>query len=77
MAQVGAFVNYNPSVGTPTFSIQALNSSGHVLETHDVIASAPINTTSQQNAGAFRGIVRLQNDIAAFRCTWYSFHCGR
>jgi hypothetical protein len=63
--EVGGFVNYVP--GASSFTIEALSSSGATLESYNVSSLAPISTPASFNAGAFRGIARLQDDIAAFR----------
>ncbi len=61
---VGGFVNYAPGFGDP-FTITALDNGNAVLETFDVSTNAPISTPGALNDGAFRGIVRATNDIAA------------
>jgi len=61
---VGGFVNYQPGNFDP-FVIRALDNGNAVLETFDVSIDAPINTPNALNDGAFRGIVRTSNDIAA------------
>jgi hypothetical protein len=63
---VGAFVNYGPGAG-PDPIISALNADGQVLESYDLAALAPVVTPGEVNAGAFRGILRPEGDIAAFR----------
>jgi hypothetical protein len=64
VSAVGAFENYSPGVGgTPI--IRALGLTGQVLEQYDLSLLAPIATPGGVNQGAFRGIVRLTNDIAA------------
>jgi len=65
---VGGFVNYSPGVGDP-FTITALDNGNAVLETFDVSTNAPITTPGATNDGAFRGIVRASNDIAAIELT--------
>lgn len=60
---VGGFVNYVP---TRDFIIRALDASMNPLESYEMNRSARISTGGQQNAGAFRGISRTTNDIAAF-----------
>ena len=63
---VGGFVNYAPvSYGTPI--IEVLDQNGAVLESYDIFALAPISTPDGTDEGAFRGIVRAQADIYAFR----------
>lgn len=64
---VGLFMNYAHFSGTvlgnnPT--ITALDASMVVIETYDILASAPISTPSASNAGAFRGIETGVNNIA-------------
>jgi hypothetical protein len=62
---VGGFVNYAPCCGTPFIS--ALDIGGNLLETYNILTLAPISTPGpsggQFDAGAFRGILREQNDI--------------
>lgn len=61
---VGAFMNYYPGEGTP--EIAAYDSNGNLLESWALPSAAPISTPSQENGGAFRGILRDQEDIASF-----------
>ncbi len=63
---VGAFVNYDPFM-SPQPTITALGKNGEVLEEYNLAALAPISTPSQENQGGFRGIVRNQADIYAFK----------
>ncbi len=66
---VGGFVNYGPNEFPDPFVIRALDNGDVVLETFDVRSDAPISTPAAQNDGAFRGIVRASNDIAAIELT--------
>ena len=66
---VGGFVNYAPDLFPDPFVIRALDNGNAVLETFDVRNDAPIDTPLAQNDGAFRGIVRASNDIAAIELT--------
>jgi hypothetical protein len=64
---VGEFMNYAPNNGTDA-TIAALAADGvTVLETFDLVTNAPISTPGGTDAGAFRGISRVQNDIHFFR----------
>jgi hypothetical protein len=72
VSAVGGFVNYGPNA-LPDFTISALASNGDVLESYDIFVTAPISTPGATNAGAFRGIVRAQADIAAFRISGEAF----
>lgn len=63
---VGAFVNYDPFM-SPQPTITALGKNGEVLEEYNLAVVAPISTPSQGNQGGFRGIVRGQADIYAFK----------
>ncbi len=63
---VGAFVNYDPYM-SPQPTITALGKNDEVLEEYNLATAAPISTPSQENAGGFRGIVRSQADIYAFK----------
>jgi hypothetical protein len=66
VAQVGAFINYRPTV--TSVLIEALGADGSVLESYDVTALAPIDTAPTSfNAGAFVGISRTGADIVSFR----------
>jgi len=65
---VGGFVNYAPGVFDP-FVIRALDNGDVVLETFEISNDAPISTPDAVNDGAFRGIVRASNDIAAIELT--------
>jgi len=65
IGEVGGFVNYAPNTGA--FFIEAIGAGNVVLESFNVTSLAPISTPGQTNAGAFRGIVRAQNDIVALR----------
>jgi len=62
---VGGFFNYAPG-SVPAPIITALNSQGQTLESYNIDDLAPISTPGATNAGAFRGILRNQADIAAF-----------
>lgn len=64
---VGGFVNYARDFSDPLdpFIIKALDNGNVVLEVFDVSNNAPINTPAAVNDGAFRGIVRASNEIAA------------
>lgn len=64
---VGAFLNYSPNVVDHSMILEALSSTGDVIEAYDLRTNAPISTRDGVNAGAFRGIVRDTADIAAFR----------
>jgi hypothetical protein len=67
---VGGFMNYAPGIQGVVL-IEALGSSGVVLESYVLNSDAPIITpdpaNAAKNAGAFRGIARPTNDIQAFR----------
>jgi len=64
---VGAFLNYAPNNGSDA-TIEALAANGTtVLESYDLVTLAPISTPGGVNAGAFRGISRVTNDIAFLR----------
>lgn len=65
VASVGAFLNYNSS-NSQSLIISALAADNSVLESYDVSTLAPISTPGATNSGAFRGITRSTNDIAAF-----------
>lgn len=65
VSAVGGFVNYSPGVGGNAL-MEVLDQFNNVLESYDLTAFAPISTTGQ-NAGAFRGIVRSSADIYAVR----------
>jgi hypothetical protein len=63
----GGFLNYAPANGNDA-TIEALAANGTtVLETYDLVTLAPISTPGGLNAGAFRGISRVTNDIAFLR----------
>jgi hypothetical protein len=64
VSAVGAFENYSPGVGGSPI-IRALGVTGQLLEQYDLSLLAPIVTPGGVNEGAFRGIVRSTNDIAA------------
>ncbi len=67
---VGGLINYSPNTPSGTFArISALGLNGVVLETYDLMVSAPISTPNAVNQGAFRGIVRASDDIYAFEMT--------
>jgi len=66
IAAVGGFMNYDPGYGSVT--IEALGAGSTVLESYDLTSAAPISVTGNDN-GAFRGIVRQNRDIVAFRVT--------
>ncbi len=61
---VGGTINYVPNnpAAFRFAKITALDTNGAVVETYDLMSVAPIAT----NAGAFRGILRDNDDIAAF-----------
>ncbi len=65
---VGGFVNYAPDYATP-FTITALAADNSVLESYVIEAEAPISTPGSTDEGAFRGILRSTDDIAAFTIT--------
>lgn len=66
VAGVGGFMNYAaPNYGSAI--IEALDQGGAILESYDILALAPISTPGGTDEGAFRGIVRPQADIYAFR----------
>src|SRR5205823_5755226 len=65
---VGGFLNYAPGTGGDVI-ILALDASNNVLESYDISILAPIITPDGTNAGAFRGILRVSPDIAAFQIT--------
>jgi PEP-CTERM motif len=63
---IGGFMNYGPGFGADA-TITALAADGvTVLESYDLVTSAPISTPDGTNAGAFRGISRPQDDIHYF-----------
>jgi hypothetical protein len=64
---VGGFMNYCPSCPAAPATIEALGLNDVVLESYDLEALAPISTPMQNDAGAFRGILRDGSDIVAFR----------
>lgn len=64
LSAVGGFMNYAPGYGT--VFIRALGVGGATLAEYDVTALAPISTPNGFNAGAFRGIERVEGDIYAF-----------
>ena len=66
VSAVGGFESYAPGVGSPI--IRVLDSNGNIIESYNLSVFAPI-VTPAQNAGAFRGIVRLADDIAAIEYT--------
>jgi len=47
--------------------MEALGAGNVVLESYNIGVVAPISTPGGGNDGAFRGILRNTNDIAAFR----------
>lgn len=63
---VGGFMNYAPNNGSNA-TIEALAADMSVLESYDLTALAPISTPGGLNAGDFRGIERVEADIAFFR----------
>jgi hypothetical protein len=66
-AFVGGFMNYAPGDGTDA-TITAIAADGTtVLETYDLVTTAPISTSGGSNAGAFRGIARGTADIRFFQ----------
>ena len=65
VSQVGGFINYAPGFG-PDVLIKAYDINGALLESYNVNMLAPISTPNGLNEGAFRGISRATNDIAAF-----------
>jgi hypothetical protein len=65
---VGGFMNYSTGRSGAVL-IEALGLGMVVLESFDLITDAPISTPGATNAGAFRGISRMSNDIVAFRYT--------
>lgn len=73
VSAVGAFMNYcvGPFIGCGAgpMLIEALNSNGNVLESHDIWVEAPISTPNAVDSGAFRGISRASSEIVAFRVT--------
>lgn len=66
VSAIGGFMNY--ASGYTTIVIEALGSSGQVLESYDIDQLAPIST-SVNNDGAFRGISRVTADIYGYRLT--------
>lgn len=64
VSAVGGFMNYSPTY--PNATIEVLGSGDVVLESYDLTSAAPIST-SGNDQGAFRGIVRSSADIVAFR----------
>ena len=72
VAGVGGFVNYadcggGSTCGAGNFVIEALGSSGNVLESYIVNLVAPISTPGGTDLGAFRGISRNSADVYGFR----------
>lgn len=67
VSAVGGLMNY--FIWNEPVLIQALDSHGTLLESHDLGVEAPIITPGGINAGEFRGIARPSADIAAFRFT--------
>ncbi|MCC9640945.1 hypothetical protein LOC71_01575 [Rhodopirellula sp. JC740] len=68
VSEVGGFVNYDPGAATD-FVISAIDSNNTVLESYNISDDAPISTNGFPNDGAFRGISRATQDIAAFSIT--------
>lgn len=64
---VGAFMNYAPDPRHGPTYIDALDSSGNILESYEINSSAPISTSYEVDAGAFRGITRGTADIGGAR----------
>lgn len=60
---VGAFMNYAPDPRYGPTYIDALDSSGNILESYELNSSAPISTPYGVDAGASRGITRSTADI--------------
>lgn len=60
----GGFMNYVPGFGD--VFIRALAGDMSVLESYNLVNDAPISTPDGFNEGAFRGIIRGQNDIYGF-----------
>jgi hypothetical protein len=58
---------FNQSVLYPPLIISALDSNHAVLEQYAINVVAPISTPGQIDVGAFRGIIRTQNDIFALK----------
>ena len=75
---VGGFVNYALTVVEQLpdevnfFNIQALDQYRHVMESYDIARG--IWTPGLENEAAFRGILRAEKDIYAFRLTGPGFH---
>ena len=71
ISEFGFVMNYGAFNGTALTSalIEAVDSSGVVLESFDVIADAMISTPGEVNTGAFRGISRNLSDIKSIRIT--------
>ncbi|PHR87474.1 MAG: hypothetical protein COA78_37120 [Blastopirellula sp.] len=70
VSAVGGLVNYaytDTSPGFGDFIMEALNSSGDVIESYNISNLAPISTPGQTNAGEFRGIQRASADISALQ----------
>jgi len=65
VSQVGGFINYALG-GYSDVIISAYDINGNLLEAYNVNMLAPISTPGGTNEGAFRGISRATNDIAAF-----------
>jgi hypothetical protein len=63
VAAAGGFVNYAPGYGD--FVMRVLGVDNTVLESYNIASSTPVSTYLAINDGAFRGIVRPTNDIAA------------
>ncbi len=64
---VSAFLNYVPDSGYWPMYIDALDSSGNVLESYEINSSAPISTPGGSDQGAYRGITRGTADIGGFQ----------
>jgi hypothetical protein len=65
-SSVGGFMNYAPDWDTPVISALAADGTT-VLESYNLVTSAPISTPWSDNAGAFRGISRTSADIRYFQ----------
>lgn len=65
VSSFGAYLNYAPGNGNPL--IEAYDSANVLIESWNLLTSAPISTPSGFNAFAFRGISISSPTIASFR----------
>jgi hypothetical protein len=64
---VGGLFNYSPTF--PPIILRALDENLSVIEEYVIDVEAPISTPGQFDAGAFRGIMRDQDEIFAIEIT--------